>query len=81
MEAVNPAALALARRCGELVKRLREDGIAAVRVEKFNELLGGDVREILHLCDVRIRDGYVVLVHPTSRIIAWLCDRKVLRAL
>ncbi len=74
----------LARKFSDIVKRLREGGYAVVKIEKLNEILGYDIRQIPRILwphGIEERDGYILLYPTLSRILEILCEKKVLRLL
>jgi len=76
--------ITLARKFDEVVKRLRDNGYAAVKIDRLNELIGGDIREIprtLWPYGVEEKDGYIMLYPTLSKILEILCEKKVLRLL
>jgi hypothetical protein len=80
----SPLIIELARRFDEVVKRLRDEGYVAARIDRLNELIGGDIREIpksMWPYGVENRGDYILLYPSISRILTLLCEKKVLRLL
>ncbi len=80
----SPLTIELAKRFDSVVKKLRDNGYAAARIDKINELVGGDIRQIPKILwpyGVEEKDGYIMLYPTLSKILEILCEKKVLRLL
>ncbi len=83
---MNLQIIELLRKCDSIVKKLREEGVAAVSIQKFSELLGADLMslpaDIVHMnCFFEIRDGYVILWWPPSKLVEKVYEKGVLKVL
>ena len=83
---MNPELLALLRKCDSIVKKLRDEGVAAVSLQKFSELLGADLMslpaDIVHMnCFFEIRDGFIILWWPPSKLVEKVYEKGVLKVL
>lgn len=83
---MNPELLVLLRKCNEIVKQLKDQNIAAVSVEKFSELLGADLMslpaDIVHMnCFFEIRDGFIILWWPPSKLVEKVYEKGILKVL